>query len=135
MELSNQLIRVARAEIDRLATVAWPVGALVIASDDLLTETEYREIVLARDRGCRMFICLGRSAESNHDRLDDYLLEQPLDDVAMTTFHRDDQPLEDVASMLVVYMRDQRDSAIVIVNITHELTEGLIAQIEAVAAG
>lgn len=78
-------------------------------------------------------MCLGRSAETNHDGLDDFLLGQPPGDVAMTTFHRNDEPLEDVASMLVVYMRDQGGSVVVIVDITHELTDNLVSQIEAIA--
>jgi len=35
--------------------------------------------------------------------------------------------------MLVVYMRDQGGSVVVIVDITHELTDNLVSQIEAIA--
>src|SRR4051794_18930487 len=95
--LSNPLLSIDRTGIKRLSTVAGSIGAVVIVSNDLLTGAECQAIARVRDRGFRMFMCVGRSAEMIHDLLDNYLMSQPLDDVAMTTFHGADEPLEDVA--------------------------------------
>jgi hypothetical protein len=125
--------RIDRAAIEHLSTVEGPIGAVVIVSNDLLTDAECRSILGVRDRGCRIFMCVGRGAEMTHDLLDEYLISQPLDDVAMTTFHDVDEPLEDVAALLVVYMREQ-SSAVLLIDFARELMDRLVEKIEAAAA-
>jgi hypothetical protein len=126
--------RIDRAAIEHLSTVDGPIGAIVIVSNDLLTGAECQSISRVRDRGCRMFMCVGRGAEMAHDLLDEYLISQPLDDVAMTTFHDFDEPLADVAALLVVYMREQQSSAVLLIDFAQEPTDRLMEQIEAAAA-
>jgi hypothetical protein len=120
--------RIERAAIEHLSTVEGPIGAVVIVSNDLLTDAECQSISRVWDRGCRMFMCVGWGAEMTHDLLDEYLISQPLDDVAMTTFHDVDEPLEDVAALLVVYMREQQSSAVLLIDFARELTDRLIEQ-------
>lgn len=131
--LSNQLILIDRVAIAHLSTVREPIGAVVIASDDPLTDAECQAIARLLDCGCGLFMCVGQGAELTHDRIDEYLISQSPDDVAMTTFHVD-EPLEDVASLLVVLLREQQSSTILLVDAIHELTNRLLKQIEVVAA-
>jgi len=131
--LSNQLILIDRAAIAHLSTVREPIGAVVIASNDPLTDAECHAIARIADCGCGLFMCVGQCAEVTHDLLDEYLISQSPDDVAMTTFHVD-EPLVDVASLLVVLLREQQSSTILLIDAIHELTDRLLKQIEVVAA-
>jgi hypothetical protein len=131
--LSNQLILIDRAAIGHLGTIREPIGAVVIASNDPLTDAECQAIAQLLDYGCRLFMCVGQGAEVTHDRLDETLISQSPDDVAMTTVHVD-EPLEDVASFLVVSLREQQSSTVLLVAAKHELTDRLLKQIEVVAS-
>ena len=69
----------------------------------------------------------------NHDTLDDCLLSQPIDDVAMTTFHTADESLEDIAALLSGYLREVPLSTLLFVSESPVLTEQFLHQLKKAA--
>lgn len=122
---------IARQQIELVGELADAVSAVVVVADDQLSRQECGEIARLAQRGCRMFAFVGQHAELSHDCLDDALQQAP-DDVSMTTYHVEESN-EDVASMLLIYVRDKDPQRILFIDGSPELSAKLVSAFESVA--
>lgn len=121
---------VPREQIGRISELPDPLSAVVVITEDQLTQQECHEIARLVHRGIRMFAFVGPLAEQSHDCFDE-VLQQTSEDVSMTTYHVDESN-EDIAAMLLAYLRDKNPRRILLVNGALESTARLVSAFESI---
>lgn len=116
----QQIAVVARAELPDLMRQQVKTSAVLVNADEPFGEEFVEQLVALHDFGCDRFLCSGALSERLHDAIDEQLSKCENAEV-LTTFHGDEEPLDDVialfrelgagqASRLLVYVRDSSSS-------------------------
>lgn len=101
-------------QVEGISSVASAVTAVMVVADEELSCRACSSIAQLYHRGCRLFAFVGPRSEQSHDCFDE-VLQELVDDVPMTTYHVD-EPSDDIAAMVIVYVRDKIPSQILLVD-------------------
>jgi hypothetical protein len=101
-------------QVEEISSIASAVTAVMVVTDEELSRRACSAIAQLYRRGCRLFAFVGPRSEQSHDCFDE-VLQELVDDVPMTTYHVD-EPSDDTAAMVVMYLRDKSSSQILLVD-------------------
>lgn len=95
----RQIIDVYRAELSNLIREQIKVSVMLANVDDNFDDDFVESLVSLYDVGCRNFMCCGIYSEQLHDEIDSKLLAREDAESAVTTFHGDDETIDDVVAV------------------------------------
>ncbi len=104
---------------------------MVLANaDEPFTETFVAQLATLRDFGCRRFLCSGALSERLHDALDDRL-HIAEDAEVMTTFHDENEPLDDVIALFLELGADLHPRSQIYVHGRSAVNDGILIRLKA----
>ncbi len=76
-------------------------SVVLVHVDEAFSKDLVEQLAALHALGCNRFLCSGTLSERLHDALDERLLEREDADEVMTTFHAEDEPLDDVVALFL----------------------------------
>jgi hypothetical protein len=102
--------------------------------DEPFSEELVEQLVTLHEFGCNRFLCSGASSERLHDALDDRLHESEDAGEVMTTFHSEDEQLDDVVALFLQLGAGRGSRLQVYVCGSSPRDKSILAKLEAVSA-
>lgn len=96
----RQIVVVERGGLPDLIRRREKAAAVLVNADEPFSQEFVEQLATLHDLGCRRFLCSGALSERLHDAIDDRLHESE-DAEVMTTFHSEDEPLDDVVALFL----------------------------------
>lgn len=119
-------------QVEEISSVASAVAAVMVVADEELSRRACSVIAQLYRRGCRLFAFVGPRSEQSHDCFDE-VLQELVDDVPMTTYHVD-EPRDDTAAMVVMYLRDKSSSQILLVDGSRDASAEIVRSLRRVVS-
>jgi hypothetical protein len=96
----RQIVVVERGGLSDLIRRQEKASVVLVNADEPFSQEFVEQLATLHDLGCHRFLCSGVLSERLHDAIDDRLLESE-DAEVMTTFHGEDESLDDVVALFL----------------------------------
>lgn len=126
----RQIVVVERGRLPDLICRGEEASAVLVNVDEPFSQEFVEQLVTLHDFGCDRFLCIGDLSERLHDEIDDRLRERQGVD-AITTFHADDEPLDDVIALFLELGAGQRSRLQIYVCGSSSRDKNILAKLKA----
>lgn len=130
----RQIVIVEQGELLDLIRRQERASAVLVNVDKSFSEELVEHLVRLHEFGCNRFLCSGASSERLHDALDHRLHESEGAGEVMTTFHSEDEQLDDVVALFLQLGVGQGSRLQVYVCGSSSRDKSILAKLEAVSA-
>lgn len=131
----RQIVTVERDELLDLIRRQEKASVILVNVDEPVSEELVEQLVTLHELGCNRFLCSGASSETLHEALDDRLHEREDAGEVMTTFHSEDEQLDDVVALFLQLGTGQGSPVQVYVCGSSPCDKSILAKLEAVSSG
>lgn len=130
----RQIVTVEQGELLDLISRQERASAVLVNVDESFSEELVEQLVTLHELGCNRFVCTGASSVRLHDALDERLHESESVGEVMTTFHGEDEPLDDVVALFLQLGAGRGSRLLVYVRGSSSRDKNILANLEAISA-